>query len=261
MGYYETLNVSKTATPEEIKKSYRKLVKEYHPDKTGGDDTRFKQIAEAYEVLGDSDRRKKHDLLNNPANPFEFNFKNGSGFSDMFDDMYGSSAKGANIKISINLTFEEIYEGTRRYINTGDGGFNINIPRGITNGAKLKVKGKGHPHPYNSAAPNGDAIIVVYIMQDLDLVVNGTDIYVDLYLDWLDLLIGGEFEVKTKIHSVKIKVPQGSYDSKILRVIGKGMPIYNTEGFGNLMVKLRTNNIELTEHQINSLKNIKENNG
>jgi len=74
-------------------------------------------------------------------------------------------------------------------------------------------------------------------------------------------LIGGEFEIKTKVHSVKIKVPQGSYDSKILRVVGKGMPIYNTEGYGNLMVKLRTKNINLTPIQIDLLKNIKEYNG
>lgn len=258
MNYYETLSVSPNATAAEIKKSYRNLVKEYHPDKTGGDDTKFKEIAEAYEVLGDPDRRRKHDLSNRP-NPFEFNFRN--GFADAFDDMYGSAAKGLDVRISINLTFEEVYEGTRRYINVGNGGFNINIPRGITDGAKLKIKGKGQQHPYNTSAPHGDAIIIINILHDSDIIVNGSDIFVDLYLDWIDLLLGGEFEIKTKVHSVKIKVPQGSYDSKILRVIGKGMPIYNTEGFGNLMVKLRTNNIELTEYQINSLKNIKEYNG
>lgn len=259
MGYYETLNVSKTATADEIKKSYRKLVKEYHPDKTGGDDTKFKEIAEAYEVLGDPERRREHDLSDRP-NPFGFNFR-GAGFAEDFDEMFGSFAKGSDVRVSINLTFEEVYEGTRRFIDTGNGGFNINIPRGITNGAKLKVKGKGRPNKYNQSAPNGDAIIKINLLPDLDLIVNGPDIYIDLYLDWIDLLLGGEFEVKTKVHSVKIKVPQGSYDSKVLRVVGKGMPIYNTEGFGNLMVKLRTNNIELTEHQINSLKNIKEKNG
>ena len=98
-------------------------------------------------------------------------------------------------------------------------------------------------------------------MHDTELIVSGSDIFVDLQLDWFDLLLGGEFEIKTKIHSVKIRVPQGSYDSKMLRVVGKGMPIYNTDGYGNLMVKLRTNNIQLSEDQINSLKNIKNDNG
>jgi DnaJ-class molecular chaperone len=98
-------------------------------------------------------------------------------------------------------------------------------------------------------------------MQDIDLIVNGSDIYVDLQLDWIDMLLGGEFEVKTKVHTVKIKVPLGSHDSKMLRVVGKGMPIYNANGYGNLMVKLRTLPINLTESQIELLKKIKDSNG
>jgi DnaJ-class molecular chaperone len=72
------------------------------------------------------------------------------------------------------------------------------------------------------------------------------------------MLLGGEFEVKTKVNIVKIKVPEGSHDSKILRVIGKGMPIYNTDGYGNLMVKLRTLPIKLDDAQLELLKKIKD---
>jgi curved DNA-binding protein len=72
------------------------------------------------------------------------------------------------------------------------------------------------------------------------------------------MLLGCEIEVKTKVNTVKIKIPQGSHDSKILRVIGKGMPIYNQEGYGNLMVKLRMLPVSLTEKQIELLKNIKD---
>ena len=138
---------------------------------------------------------------------------------------------------------------------------NLNIPKGILNGAKLKIKERGASHPINTSAPRGDVIVTVNVLHDTELIVSGSDIFVDLQLDWFDLLLGGEFEIKTKIHSVKIRVPQGSYDSKMLRVVGKGMPIYNTDGYGNLMVKLRTNNIQLSEDQINSLKNIKNDNG
>jgi len=261
MSYYETLDVSRTATPEEIKKSYRSLVKKHHPDKNGGDDTLFKKIAEAYEVLGDSSARKQYDIKTSPQRNYNSYFNSNADFSDMFDAMFGQQARGSDIRVSINLTFEEVYSGTRRYIDIGAGGFNVDIPKGITNGAKLKVRGKGQPHQYNSSAQNGDVIIQINILHDLDLIVNGADIFIDLSLDWYDLLIGGEFEIKTKVHSVKIKVPQGSYDSKILRVLGKGMPIYNTEGYGNLMVKLRTKNINLTPIQIDLLKNIKEYNG
>jgi curved DNA-binding protein len=264
MNYYETLNVSKDASHDEIKKSYRKLVKEHHPDKTGGDDTKFKQISEAYEILGDPDRRKKHDSIYGRS--FNINdawqdIFNRYDFAGAFDQSFGDEVRGFDVRVSINITIEESYEGTRRYIDVGTGGFNINIPKGIPNGTKLKIKEKGQHHPINKGARPGDIILTVNVMQDIDLIVNGSDIYVDLQLDWIDMLLGGEFEVKTKVHTVKIKVPLGSHDSKMLRVVGKGMPIYNANGYGNLMVKLRTLPINLTESQIELLKKIKDSNG
>lgn len=269
MGYYETLKVSPSSTHEEIKKSYRKLAKEYHPDINGGDDSKFKKLAEAYDVLGDPDSRRKYDFKNSNSNNSQerFNrawrsaFNNSDSFSEMFNDSFDGRAKGADIRVSLNITFDEVYEGTRRYINLGNEGFNLTIPKGILNGTKLKIKERGAVHPINTAAPRGDVIVTVNVLYDTDIIVNGSDIYVDLYLDWIDLLLGGEFEVSTKLHTVKIKVPEGSYESKILRVVGKGMPIYNKEEYGNLMVKLRTNKINLSKNQIKTLKNIKANNG
>ena len=269
MDYYETLKVSKNATQDEIKKSYRNLVKQYHPDKTGGDDTQFKKISEAYEVLGDPIKRQKHE--SNPSGysthrnqrPYStewqdiFNSFNGD-FSNMFDQSFGGGAKGSDIRVSLNITIEECYTGVGRYIDVGTGGFNINIPKGIPNGTKLKVPGKGAKHAINGSAPTGDIIITVNVLQDINFIVNGNDIYVDLYIEWIDMLLGGEFELITKVHAVKIKVPECSYDSKILRVIGKGMPIYNQEGYGNLMVKLRTLQINISDEQLKLLKKIKD---
>jgi len=273
MNYYETLNVSKDASHDEIKKSYRRLVKNHHPDKTGGDDTLFKQIAAAYEILGDPIKRRQYDSQNSQharfdtGGGFESNrwhdiFSHfGGDYAEMFNQSFSGTTRGADVRVSLNLTIEESYGGTRRYIDVGTGGFNIDVPRGIPSGTKLKVPGKGAKHPINSSAPAGDIILTINILPDDGLIVNGSDIYTDLNLSWIDLLLGGEFEVKTKVHTVKIKVPQGSYDSKILRVVGKGMPIYNGEGFGNLMVKLRTLPISLTEEQVEILKKIKHSNG
>jgi curved DNA-binding protein len=270
MNYYETLNVSKDATPEEIKKSYRKLVKEHHPDKTGGDDSKFKQISEAYETLSDPVKKEQYDNksrgyspfgggFQDTSNPFAHAFRGfGGDFADMFNQSFGGEAKGYDVRISISITLEECYEGVRKYIDVGTGGFNINIPRGIPNGTKLKIPGRGANHPINSSAPPGDIILTVNVLPDPELIVNGSDIYVDLTLSWIDLLLGGEFEVHTKLNSLKIKVPQGSHDAKLLRVVGKGMPIYNAEGFGNLMVKLRTLPINLSEFEIELLKKIYE---
>lgn len=274
MNYYETLNVSENATTEEIKKSYRKLVKEHHPDKTGGDDTQFKQISEAYETLSDPDKKEQYDNKSRGYSPFNNFNRNqdytsawqnafsgfGGDFADMFNQSFGGEARGYDVRISITITLEESYEGVRKYIDIGTGGFNINVPRGITNGTKLKIPGRGAQHPVNSSAPPGDIILTVNVLPDPELIVNGSDIYVDLNLSWIDILLGGEFEICTKLNSIKIKVPQGSHESHLLRVVGQGMPIYNSEGFGNLMVKLRTLPINLTETEIELLKKIKNQN-
>lgn len=273
MNYYETLNVSSDATPDEIKKSYRKLVKEHHPDKTGGDDSKFKQISEAYETLSDPVKKEQYDNKSSgfkrwnfggyqdTSSPFENAFRGfGGDFSDMFNQSFGGEARGYDVRISITITLEECYEGVRKYIDVGTGGFNINVPRGILNGTKLKIPGRGAQHPVNSSAPPGDIILTVNVLPDPELIVNGSDIYVDLNLSWIDLLLGGEFEIHNKFKTIKIKVPQGSHDSKLLRVVGQGMPIYNAEGFGNLMVKLRTLPINLTESEIELLKKIKNQN-
>jgi curved DNA-binding protein len=269
MNHYETLNVSPEASTDEIKKSYRKLAKQYHPDTNKGDDSKFKKLAEAYEILSDPKSRQIYDIKSrvNDSAQERFNrawssaFNQSDNFSDMFNNMYNDNAKGPDIRVALNITMEEVYYGTRRHINVGGDGFNLNIPKGILNGTKLKVKGRGAEHPMNSFAQRGDVIVTVNTLYDPEIIVNGSDIYVDLFLDWWDILLGGEFEVKTKINSIKIKVPQGTYDSKLLRVAGKGMPIYNTDEYGNLMVKIRTKQINLTEDQIEILKNIKEFNG
>lgn len=260
MNYYETLNVSKNASQEEIKKSYRKLVKQHHPDKNGGDDTQFKKISEAYEILSDPEKRKSHDFKNHHTNLDDalHDIFSRYDFSNAFDQTFGDGVKGSDLRVSLNITIEECYEGTRRYIDVGTGGFNINIPKGIPSGTRLKIREKGQRHPLNTSAPAGDIILTVNVLPDIDLIVNGSDIYVDLNLSWIDMLLGGEFEVKTKVNTVKIKVPEGSHDSKILRVIGKGMPIYNTDGYGNLMVKLRTLPIKLNDAQLELLKKIKD---
>jgi len=260
VNHYDTLNVGRNASPDEIKKSYRNLVKQHHPDK-GGDESTFKKITEAYEVLSDPQKRSNYD--------FEINFNSPSGwdrmfhnfngdFASMFNNAFNQSAKGPDVTIRINLTLTEVYYGTTKYIDIGSSGFNIKIPKGISNGAKLRVNGKGHPHPINSSAPNGDAIIVMQVLPDANLIVNGNDIWVDYMLPFYDMLLGGTFEVSTPVNKVKFNIPKNSHDGKILRIAGMGMPIYNTNEYGNMMIKLRSSSVELTEDQLDLLKKIKD---
>lgn len=260
MNFYEILGVPQGATQADIKKAYRNLVKQHHPD-TGGSEERFKEISTAYETLSDSQKRQEYDFKqsmggSNPWSDF-FNTHNGD-FANMFNNAFHQQAKGPDITIRVRLTMEEVYYGTTKYIDTGHNQFNIKVPKGINEGAKLRVKGKGQPHPINSSAPNGDAIIIMHIMPDPNMVVTGSDIWLDLTIPFYDMLLGCEIEVKTPVNAVKLKVPKNSHEGKVLRIIGKGMPIYNTDQYGNLMVKLRTSTITLNEEQLEYVKKIKD---
>ena len=267
MDYYQLLDIDPKATPDEIKKAYRKLVKVYHPD-TGGDDNKFKQLSTAYETLSNPEKRKLYDLkIGVAGNPMDnwksyFNHINqafsGAGFSDAFDKTYGSEAKGPDVKIRFNLTLEEVYYGTKKYIDTGEGRFNIKIPRGIKNGAKLRIKNKGRSHPYNSSAPRGDVILIIQWLVDSELIVNGDDIWVELPIPFFDMLLGTRVDVKTKVNKSSVEIPRNAYDGQHITIAGGGMPIYNTNMYGNLIVKLIAKPVKLNEEQIKLVKKIKE---
>ena len=180
----------------------------------------------------------------------------GSNFG--FDSNFGFNVRGQDARISFTLTMEEVYYGTSKYVDLGYTQLNINIPKGVRSGAKLRLSGKGQPHPLNSSAPPGDLIISISIKPDDRLIVNGDDIWVDYAAPFYDLIIGQDIEIKTLVGVVKTKIPPNSYDGKILRITGQGMPIYKQNRYGNLMVKLRSSSVKLNEEQLELVKQIKD---
>jgi curved DNA-binding protein len=260
LDYYNILGVSPEASQDDIKKAYRNLVKQHHPDK-GGDEDRFKQISEAYEILGDSSKRQDYDYKKNASSnsSFEEFFSRFNGdFSNMFNNAYGHSARGMDVRLTMNIDILEVYHGTSKNVNIGFEDFNVRIPRGIRNGAQMKMTGKGQPHPVNTSAPRGDIIITIQYTYNPNIIVNGDDIWIDLTVDPLDLLTGTSMKVETPIHNLTVKVPKNSYEGKTLRISGKGMPIYNSIEYGNLMIKLRTHIPKLTDQQLQLIKNAKQ---
>jgi DnaJ-class molecular chaperone len=259
MNCYEILGVSKDASQDEIKKAYRNLVKVHHPDK-GGSDERFKEISQAYETLSDPQKRQDYDFKQNVGNSnfHEFFTRYGGDFSSMFNQSFGGQARGMDIRVTINLSIEEVYHGTKKSIDIGQGSFNLNIPAGVANGARLKVSGKGQPHPINSSAPAGDLIAIIQYIPDAELIIQGPDIWMDLTLDMFDLLLGTKVQIKNKLYELSVNIPKNSYEGKVLRISGKGIPIYNTSERGNLMIKLRTFPPKLNEEQLNLIKKVKE---
>lgn len=266
MNHYQILEVQTDATSAEIKKAYRKLVKVHHPDAGGNDDT-FKQISVAYEILSDDAKRNAYDIkiglsesayTSNSWQDFFNRAYNGAGFSGAFDRTYGEAAKGPDVKVRFDLTMEEVYYGTTKYVDVGDGKFNVKIPKGIRNGAKLRIKGRGRSHPYNSSAPKGDIILIMNWLVDSDLIVNGDHIWVDLSLPFYDMLLGAEVEIQTKVNRLKINIPKNAYEGQLITISGGGMPIYNTDKYGNLMVKLIAKPVKLNKTQIELVEKIKE---
>jgi curved DNA-binding protein len=258
--YYSILGVSSDSSQGDIKKAYRNLAKQHHPDK-GGDEKLFKDITEAYETLGDEKKRQNYDYKRNMSNGSAFDdfFKSFNGdFANMFNNAYGHSSRGMDVRLTINLDILEVYHGTTKNINIGYEDFNVRIPKGIKHGARLSLKGKGQPHPANSLAPRGDIIVTIQHKPNADLIVNGDDIWIDSSVHPLDLLTGTTAEIKTPIHQMNIKIPENSYEGKVLRIPGKGMPIYNTSEHGNLMIKLRTQIPRLSDEQLEIIKKAKE---
>jgi len=265
-NYYEVLGLKKGASDSEIKKAYRKLAKQHHPD-ANGDEEKFKKVSEAYEVLGDKTKRENYDRYGSAGgnqwggsnNPF-------GGFEDLFKEHFGrgfsssARAKGRDMTLILTVTFDEAYFGCRKNVEMPGGGpkLAMNFKPGLKNGQKFKVAGKGGVNPYNVDAPRGDLIINIEVLHDVRWILQGNDLWYELTLDWYDILLGCKKEVYTPEGPVLIKIPEKSIPDRVLRIAGKGFPIYNSNNKGNLLVKLNPNWGNLTQEDLELLKKIKD---
>ena len=264
MSYYEVLGVEETATADQIKKAYRKLSKQHHPDMNGGDEATFKEVAEAYEHLSDDVKRAQYDASR--MNPFGnmggagFNF-NGN-FSDMFDQFFGGDprkARGQNHTVVANISFIDAYLGRKLEFNAQGERLSIDLKPGTQNGMKFRLAGKGQLNPYNPSAGRGDLIVQIQVQQDPYFILNGNDIWVDAHLPWWDIITGSKIDVSLPDGSViKVPVDKNSQPGKVLRVKDKGFPIYNTSSRGMLMIKLNAIYPNLNNNVLEKVEEIKD---
>lgn len=280
--YYHILGINKSADAGVIKKAYRKLANKYHPDKPGGDETKFKEVAEAYSILSDSTKRGQYDSpafnrargTSQGGSNFDFNM---GDVSDIFESFFGhpwdtegrkpfnkdafnkQANKGPDIRVQMTLTFMESFNGVTKILDVEGERTRINISPGIKTGQSLRIKGKGAHSRYGGL--RGDIIISVDVAADFKWLTRGDDIYMDINVPLWDMLLGCEMYVETPLKEIKIKIPQASKTGQLLRIKGSGMPVYNHDSlYGNLMVKLNalfpTN---LTTRQRDLLKQLKLN--
>lgn len=317
--YYKILGVDKKASQDDIKKAFRKLAQKYHPDKNPGSkdaENKFKEINEAYEVLGDVDKRKKYDNLGSSWNRFQENggrsedfnwddwfaskhtgarykrkssntnnfnnfgeFFNGGGtVSDFFDKIFGgfkenrnranestksnyqesSNIIDADVKIAIEITLKEAFQGTSKYINFDNQKIEIKIKPGIGDGQTLKISGKGNYDRFSGK--RGDLLIVVKVIPHKRVERKGDDLYVEITIDLFKAVLGGSSQITSFGDTLRFNVPPESQPGNVLTLRNQGMPKYSNPAergdlFIKLNVKIPTN---LTNKEIELFKELKE---
>lgn len=266
---YEVLGVSSTATAAEIQSTYRKLAKKLHPDLNPGDkaaEEKFKEVAGAYDLLGDTDKRKRFDAGEIDASgaerpprqsyyrdyagaQAEHPYADASGYADFMDgdDIFadllrrGQKARanrpGEDRHYHLEIGFADSIAGATRRITLPDGStLDVKIPPGLVSGQTIRLKGKGAPG-FGTGGP-GDALIEVEVLPDPRFTRDGDDITIELPISLSEAVLGGRVRVPTATGAVVMAVPKGSNTGSRLRLKGKGAP-KRGGGFGDQFVKLK----------------------
>ncbi len=268
--YYKTLGVDKSASKDDIKKAFRKLAHEHHPDKSGGNPEKFKEASEAYSVLSDDAKRQQYDTFGsagaggfNPnqggfggqgfgAGGFDFsNFtrqysgQNGQAFEfdlgDIFGEFFGGGSrrprKGANINVDIELSFKESIFGVEKEIYINKEKLSITIPPGIENGQGLRVQGKGE----DGQGGKGDLIVRIWVGSHPIFRKEGYNLIMELQLKLTTALLGATLDIDTLDGKIEVKIPAGTTHNEILRIKQKGVPSERSDRRGDLLIITKVN--------------------
>lgn len=248
MDHYTILGLNKNATPDEIKKAYRKLASQNHPDK-GGDTSKFQKIQEAYDILSDPQKRSQYDnpmqhgfMHNQQGFPGGFNFNfNGGGidindiFSQFFTqpNMHRQSRQVFRTGIAVSL--KEAYTGTNKILdlNTQSGKkvIDIKIPPGINNGDQIR---------YDNVIDNAVLLVEFNVLPDLRFDRKGPDLYCNQSISVLDLIVGTTIDFVTLSgKTLQISIKPKTQPHANIKLAGYGMPIPNTNQYGDqyLLIK------------------------
>ncbi len=311
--HYATLGVAEDASAKEIKKAYRQLAQQYHPDRNAGDaaaEERFKEIQAAYDIVGDETKRKAYDRARRDpfggqyegtsfggeaggggrfyrapdgtyvrvdatgAGPgFEedaFTFGGGGGLGRIFDQDFGGAGGGGaaepryrggrDVESTVRLSFEDALEGGKREFRTPSGEtVRITVPKGVRDGFKIKLAGRGEPAPGGRGAP-GDLYVTFHVTPDARFTREGDDLVTHETVSAIDAMVGTLREVRTAYgKTVRLRIKPGTQPGTRLRVKGQG--IETDKGRGDLYVVVDVTVPTLAEDAAESLRQWAEERG
>lgn len=266
--YYEVLGVPRDASSDDIRRAYRKLARQYHPDinHEGDAEERFKQVGEAYEVLSDPEKRELYDRLGEQRRAgagapdmadFEDLFGRAGfgpdarvefgegGLSDLFERLFGDGAgvadggplRGRDHEAVLELSLEEALAGGRRRLTLdGEGSFEVEIPAEVREGQRIRIAGKGAVG--RGGGPAGDLYLLVRLKPHRRFRREGDDLQVDLRVTPWEAALGATVPVRTLSGTAQVRVPAGSSSGRRLRLRGRGLPTRDG-GRGNLYATLQ----------------------
>lgn len=253
--FYKILGIGKSASGDEIKKKYRSLARELHPDKTKGDaamEEKFKAVSEAYDILSDGKKRAEYDQVRDSFERGGFRTQQGSqgqqggDFSDIFGggnpqdifaNLFGGGGrrgprKGQDLQTESAITFKEAAFGTTLELRLStDGGtpqsISARVPAGVNDGAKIRVKGKGAP---GEAGP-GDLFILLHVKPHALFSRKGENIALTVPVTFTEATFGGDIKIPTLAgDDVTLRIAPGTSNGRVLRVKGRGITKGATTG-------------------------------
>jgi len=269
---YTELGVARGAKADDVRKAFRKLAKELHPDKNPGNakaEERFKRVSAAFDILGDEEKRKKFDRGEIDADGREvmrgFNGGGGDPFgrggagaqggfggnfegvdlNDIFGEIlggrgggrgFGGPARGQDVRAKVEIDLEDAIQGGRKRIAFSDGRtIDVNIPKGAIDGQMLRLKGQGSP---GRAGP-GDALIELAFKPHPIFRREGDNLIMDLPVSVPDAVLGAKVEAQTPDGPVSLTVPAGANGGQTLRLKGRGLPTGRANTRGDLLAKIQ----------------------
>ncbi|SMF34514.1 DnaJ C-terminal domain-containing protein [Pseudobacteriovorax antillogorgiicola] len=290
-NYYDILGVEKSASDADIKKAYRKLAMQYHPDRNQGNpqaEEKFKQVNEAYAVLSDKQKRQQYDMFGEQKFHQQYSAEDifrGTDFGSIFEEfgmgnsffsnIFGGAGgagfqgrggfqrgpqKGQDVEYPVKIGFMDAYNGTERRVqfSLSDGtrrDLTVRIPQGVQTGAKLRVSGRGAPSPVGGQP--GDLFVVIEVSPHPRFTRDGLDIETPIPMKVSEAFLGCSKSIETPMGEKKIKVPAGVKPGTKIRLKGLGFKSGQQHGdlFGIVEVEIPK---DLSDEQKNAIASLQE---